>query len=283
MVVADDLAAMEVSKLDLGRYVALASTEPVSAAVQAMRDSGYSCSCVLEDDALVGIFTQRDVLTRVLGQPGACDTPIRELMTPGPKTMRPEQTVSEGLAIMSEWWVRSVPVVDAERRLVGNLSWYTVMSTMAALLKGPRPDGTEPGVADGLSFVDFTGLNTSAPVTVSSDDSADSAIRLMTAHAIGSLLVVDAREQLVGILTEFDLLVKLACLGPDPSQVPVSDLVSSDVVTLSARSVIAEAVEQMAERGYSHAPLMGESSRPVGVASFRDIAAFLETSLQSLA
>lgn len=197
--------------------------------------------------------------------------------------MLPEQTVSEGLAIMSEWWVRSVPVVDAGRRLVGNLSWYTVMSIMAGLLKGPRPDGPEPGLADGLSFVDFTGLNTSVPVTVSSDDTADSAIRLMKAHAIGSLLVVDAREQLVGILTEFDLLVKLACLEPEPSQVPVSELVASDVVTLSARSVIAEAIEQMAERGYSHAPLIGESSRPVGVASFRDIAAFLETSLQSLA
>lgn len=86
-----------------------------------------------------------------------------------------------------------------------------------------------------------------------------------------------------GIVTEFDLLVHLACTGVNLDAVAVRELMTSYVVTLSARSPISEAIREMASRGFSHAPLLGESSRPVGIASFRDIASFIETNQDSLA
>lgn len=281
MAVAEDLAAVSVSDMDLSRYVEVHRAKSVSQTVDAMRNAGYSSACITDDDRLVGVFTQRDVLTRVLGRSRVCGLPIGEEMTRSPRTMRSDQTVADGLAIMSEWWVRSVPVVDDGHRLVGSLSWYTVMQAMAGLLKRPVADQTEPGIRDGLSFVDFTGLNTSSPVMVSEDDTADVAVHHMAARAIGSVLVIDKRGSLTGILTEFDLLVHLACTGVDPDAVKVGEMMTSDVVALSARSPIADAIQEMANRGFSHAPLLGESARPVAVASFRDVAAFFETSLES--
>jgi CBS domain-containing protein len=38
----------------------------------------------------------------------------------------------------------------------------------------------------------------------------------------------------------------------------------------------------MAERGFSHVPLLGESGRPVGVVSFRDVAEYIELNLDTL-
>lgn len=283
MAVADDLATMKVSDLDLSRYVEVHRSKTVTQTVDAMREAGYSCACVTSDGVLVGIFTQRDVLTRVLGRSRVCDLPIGEEMTRSPRTMRSDQTVADGLAIMRDWWVRSIPVVEEGGRLVGSLSWYTVMQAMAGLLSKTTGDQTEPGLKDGLSFVDFTGLNTSSPVMVSEDDTAEVAVHHMAARAIGSVLVIDQRGHLVGILTEFDLLVNLACTGVDLGDVTVREMMTSEVVTLSARSPIADAIEQMARLGFSHAPLLGESDRPVAVASFRDIADFFETSRQSYA
>jgi CBS domain-containing protein len=280
--VADDLATMAVSELDLGRFVKVAQSESISETVEAMRGAGYSCACVVDDGTLVGVFTQRDVLMRVLGRSRVCDDPVGDEMTRSPRTMRPDQSVADGLAIMREWWVRSVPVVDDAGGLVGNFSWYTVMSTMAGILNRPsEADRTAPGVGHGLEFVDFTGLNISTPVTVYEQDTADVAAHHMRARAIGSVLVVDPREHLTGIITEFDLLVKLACTGADLEKVTVGKMMSPDVVTLSVRSKIADAIQKMADKGFSHAPLLGESSRPVGVASFRDIAAYFETSLET--
>ncbi len=282
MAVADDLATMKVSELDLGRFVKVAPSESISDTVQAMRDSDYSCACVVDEGALVGVFTQRDVLMRVLGRSRVCDHPVGEEMTPSPRTMRPDQSVADGLAIMREWWVRSVPVVDDGGELVGNFSWYTVMKTMASILSRPSdPDQTGPRVKHGLEFVDFTGLNISTPVTVSEQDTADVAAHHMRVRAIGSILVVDHREHLTGILSEFDLLVKLACTGVDLEEITAGEMMSPDVVTLSIRSKISDAIQKMADNGFSHAPLLGESSRPVGVASFREIAAYFETSLET--
>jgi CBS domain-containing protein len=279
--VADDLAAIGVSDLDLRRYVPVDSSKTVTETVDAMRDAGHSCACVVHDGALVGVFTQRDVLMRVLGRPRVCDLQINEEMTRSPRTMRVDQSVADGLAIMRDWWVRNVPVVD-DGHLVGNLSWYTVMQAMARVIdRPPSGEQLEPGVEHGLAFVDFTGLNTSTPVMLSEQDAADVAVHHMRARAIGSLLVVDGRGHLVGILTEFDLLMHLACTGVELEEVSVKEMMTSDVVSLSARSSIADAIQQMADRGFSHAPLLGESSRPVGIASFRDIASYFETSLES--
>lgn len=282
--VADDLAAMTASELDLVRYVAVDPSTSVSATVEAMREAGYSCACVVDDSSLVGVFTERDVVMRVLGRSRVCDLPIGEEMSRSLRTMRADQSVADGLAIMREWWVRNVPVVADGGRFVGSLSWYTVMRTMARLLHQPSDSPhTEPGIEDGLAFVDFTGLNTTAPVLVSTDDPAEVAVHHMRARAISSLLVVDSHDALVGILTEFDLLEKVACVETDPETVTIGEIMNSDVVALSARTPIADAIQQMAKRGYSHAPLLGESGRPVGVVSFQDVASFLETSIGSFA
>lgn len=282
MAISDSLAAIRATDADLSRYVAVDPTESVSATVQAMRETGYSSACVVDSGKLVGIFTQRDVLMRVLGRPRVCDLPIAEEMTTSPRTIRSDQSVADGLAIMREWWVRSIPVIEGDDELIGALSWYTVMRTIADQLRASDEEDTEPGVEHGLEFVDFTGLNISTPVVVGVDDTADIAVHHMKARAIGSVLVVDHREQLAGILTEFDALTKLACNGADLTTVKVGDIMTPDVVTLSARSPIADAISQMAELGFSHAPLIGESSRPVGVASFRDVAEYFEASLESL-
>lgn len=284
MAISDSLEAISVSEVDLSRYVAVDPAESVAATITSMRQELHSCACVVDRGELVGIFTQRDVLMRVVGRARVCDLPIAEEMTESPRTMSADQSVAEGLAIMSEWWVRSVPVVDDGKQLVGNLSWYTVMKTIAGLLSHPNDqDQTEPGVEHGLEFVDFTGLNTSTPVLVRAQDGVDVAVHHMRARAIGSVLAVDDRGQLAGILTEYDVLTKLACEDRDLSSVTVEEIMSPDVITLSARSPIVDAIRQMADRGFSHAPLVGESSRPVGIASFRDVAEYFETSLESLA
>lgn len=283
MALADDLAATSISDLDLGRYIAIGPSETVAAVVEGMRQSGFSSACVVDDDRLVGVFTQRDVLMRVLGRSRVCELPISEEMTRSPKTLRADQSVADGLAIMRDWWVRSVPVVDENDKLVGSLSWYTVMRTIAGLLTGPTDDDAEPGVSHGLAFVDFTGLDTRAPVLVSRGDTADVAAHHMQARAMGSVLVVDQRGRLVGIITEFDLLVKLACTGVDLATVSVDEVTSPEVVAIEMRSPIGAAIQQMADRGFSHAPLLGESSRPVGVASFRDLVEYFETTLHAFA
>jgi len=283
MSIADAMAATTVSSVDLTRYVAVPDDITVSETVALMSSAGRSCACVVSGDALVGIFTQRDILQRVIGRPGSFDRPIREEMTRPVHTMRNRDSVAEGLALMNHWWVRSIPVLDEDDGLVGNLSFYTVMNTISNMLRS-RISGSigEATVHHGLTLVDFTGLNMSAPIVVSADDSIEVAIHHMRARGIGSIVVVDERENLVGELTEFNLQTRIGCEESDLSDMRVRDVMDPNPISLDARSSIAAGIHELLDQEVSHVPLTGESGRPVGVASFRDIATYVETSLETL-
>jgi CBS domain-containing protein len=202
-------------------------------------------------------------------------------MTVAVQTMRDTDSVADGLAIMNHWWVRSVPVLDSNDHVVGNLSYYVVMQAIADFVKKRLGEGaSEP--QPGLAFVDFTGMHTSAPVMVRDDDTVEAAVHQMRARGIGSVLVIDSEGSPVGMLTEFDLFTKLGCHVPDLTAIEVSEVMSKDLVALSARSSVATVIEEMAGHGFSHVPLLGEAGRPVAVVSFRDVATYLETSLAAL-
>ena len=184
---------------------------------------------------------------------------------------------------MNDWWVRSVPVLDDDDQFVGNLSFYSIKPRIADLVHEHLGD-VDQEVSDslGLTLIDFTGLHTSAPMIVSHDQSVEVAAHHMKARGIGSVLVADDSEHLVGVLTEFDLQTKVGCDYSDLSALTVSQVMTGDPIALAARSPIAEAIRQMADRGFSHLPLLGESGRPVAVVSFRDIAGYIEASFGAL-
>ncbi|HSJ27478.1 MAG TPA: CBS domain-containing protein [Acidimicrobiia bacterium] len=279
MSIFETLNETPVTNLDLTRFVTVSRDTSIADTVEAMTDQGESCACVLDGDALVGIFTQRDAL-RVVGRPSAWSRPISDEMTPLVKTIDAQQTVADGLAIMTDWWVRSVPVLEAGK-LVGNLSFYTIMRLIAEGVRSRATD--DKGIRLGFSLMDFTGFSLSAPVTVRPDDTVDVAVHQMRARAIGSVLVVDERESLIGLVTEYDALTRLGCRVEDLSTVTIADVMTPDPVAVTARSPLADAIVSMAEKGYSHVPILGETGRPVGVASFRDLATYFETMLAALA
>ncbi len=283
MNIAESLAATPVSDLDLSRYVAVAPAITVADTVDKMNASHRSMACVVSEDKLIGVFTQRDYLMRVLGRSQTWERPIADEMTRAVRTMTVDQNAAHGLAIMNDWWVRSVPVLAADDTLAGNLSYYELMVKIADLVADHVDDADVAlEVRHSLTLIDFRGLHTNTPVTVTQRDTVETAGHHMRARAIGSVLVVDNHEHLVGMLTEFDLQKEIACELEDLSKVPVGDIMTPHPVSLAMRSPIVEAVQEMAKRGFSHIPLLGESGKPVAVASFRDIAAYMEVSFSAL-
>lgn len=282
MNIADALREIAVSELDLTRHVTVGPGTTVAGTVEEMNSVARSCAFVVEGESLVGIFTQRDVVTSILGVEGACDLPVREMMTPAPRSISSDTSVADAMAVMSELWVRSLPVVG-EGRVVGNFSYYTAMKLIAELLsdKASRAE-SKLSAQHGLMFVDFTGLHTDSPVTVRSDDTVDVAVQQMRTRGSGSVLVVNDRESLVGVLSEFDLQTKVACSGTGLDEIAVQDVMVTHPLALDPRAPIAEAVAGMARHEISHVALVAETGRPVSTATFQDVADYLDTSLEAL-
>lgn len=116
MSISELLAAMPVSDLDLSRFVEVGPATTVAETVEAMNAANRSMAGVVAEGRLLGVFTQRDILNRVLGRSRMWTHPITDEMTRSIRTMRLSDSVADGLAIMNDWWVRSVPVVDEEEQ-----------------------------------------------------------------------------------------------------------------------------------------------------------------------
>lgn len=283
MDIAEALSTTPVSSVDLTRYVAVSPETEVAETVSLMTAADRSCACVVDGGSVVGTFTQRDYVQRIIGHPHSWDRPISDEMTTRVQTMPNTGSVADGLAIMNEWWVRSVPVVDESEGFVGNLSFYSVMATIHNLLASRVTVGIgEATVHHGLTLVDFTGLNMSAPMVCHTSDPVDVAVHQMRARGVGSILVTDDRENLVGELTEFDLLTKVGCSDLDLSAMTVENVMQPNPASIPVRSSIAEGLDQLLSGSVSHVPLIAESGRPVGVASVRDIAHYIETTLGTM-
>jgi len=91
-------------------------------AITKMAEHGVGALVVLEDGRLVGIITERDYARKViLKGRSSKDTLVREIMTPDPVTVRPEQTVTECMELMTDKRIRHLPVVS-EGKLMGIIS-----------------------------------------------------------------------------------------------------------------------------------------------------------------
>jgi CBS domain-containing protein len=101
----------------------LPESTTVVAACRQMRDRRVGSALVTGDgDRLVGIFTGRDAVARVLAAGrGARTTKLADVMTRDPKTMPPGKTAIEALRLMWDGGFRHVPVLQ-DGRIVGVVS-----------------------------------------------------------------------------------------------------------------------------------------------------------------
>ena len=117
----------------------------------------------------------------------------------------------------------------------------------------------------------------SAPVhSVRGDASLREAGRKLIDHDVGSVVVVEDGDRLVGILTATDFVRVVAdgeAWGP---ATPVSAVMSRDVVTTTGNEPIAVAADLMVERGHYHIPVV-DGETVIGVITAADLTAYLST------
>jgi CBS domain-containing protein len=118
------------------KLVTLTGEASVRQATLLMAERGVGAVMVVEELQLVGIFTERDVSTRVVAaglDPDA--TRLGQVMTPDPDTLKPTATVRDALDLMKMHGYRHLPVVQG-RKLVGIVSirdlYNTVMDQLEA-------------------------------------------------------------------------------------------------------------------------------------------------------
>jgi CBS domain-containing protein len=103
----------------------------VAEAVALMRQHRVGCLLVVEGGQVVGIFTERDLMRRVLAAGQPLSSPVAACMTPRPVVVHPKDSISAAVRLMVEGGYRHLPVVDEAGRAVGVLSVKRIVHYLA--------------------------------------------------------------------------------------------------------------------------------------------------------
>lgn len=101
--------------------------------VDAMKSKGRGAVLVEENGALVGIFTERDLVCRVDHDDALWShVVVRDVMTPHPTVVRPHDSVAEAMRLLIQGRRRHLPVVDDKGKVLGLLSIRDILAYVAS-------------------------------------------------------------------------------------------------------------------------------------------------------
>jgi CBS domain-containing protein len=112
---------------------------------------------------------------------------------------------------------------------------------------------------------------TDRPRAVTPETTVSEAAQLMKQEDIGSLPILDG-DQLAGMLTDRDIVVRAIAEGKDPKGMPVREIPSRDVVKVHADEDLSSALQLMASQQVRRLPVVDDDGRLVGVLAQADIA-----------
>jgi CBS domain-containing protein len=237
----------------------------VAAAAGRMAVKRIGCLLVEFDDPTrgpVGIMTEADLVRKVLAEGlDPMVTTVDRVMVNPILTIAGDCSMLDASQLMETHHVRHLCVEEAGE-IVGIVSVRDLVRSFVDAESGPVCDLDK--VYRPLSVLMATTL-----ATIQSNAPLHASAQLMREKRISSLLTIEAGE-IVGIVTERDLVWKGLADHRDPDGTHVSAIMSSPLLSIDVNRTIRDASQTMAERSVRHLAVT-ENGRLVGVLSMRDL------------
>ena len=115
-------------------------------------------------------------------------------------------------------------------------------------------------------------------MSVSPQTRLGDAARRMVDADVGAAMVIDDSGDLVGVITERDLM-RCVSEAPDP-ETPVRERMTRHVLTASPDTNIPEAMALMVDGHFRHLPVVNEDGHVIGIVSMRDLMAYTSLRLR---
>jgi signal-transduction protein with cAMP-binding, CBS, and nucleotidyltransferase domain len=214
---------------------------------------------VTNKEVPVGIFTEKDVLKRVVNSNiDPRKSLIKEVMTSPIRAVREETHIIEAFGKMYRGKYRHLLVRGKRGKIVGIVSMRRILGIAVELGQGLSETKTIGSLVSGEAlFVDES-------------SSVYQTIDLMIQKGVASIVVSTAGTP-HGIFTERDVLKRVAAKGIDTKQTQVKQVMTSPLVTMAKTALIGEALTEMYRRDIRNMPVIEPGGQLIGIVSMPDI------------
>lgn len=99
--------------------------------VEAMRGKHRGVALICDHGDLIGIFTERDLLNKIIGEPVSWSTSVEQFMAPNPAKLSLDDSVVAAMKLMYERDYRNIPLIDASGKAAGVVTVRDVITYFA--------------------------------------------------------------------------------------------------------------------------------------------------------
>jgi signal-transduction protein with cAMP-binding, CBS, and nucleotidyltransferase domain len=239
------------------------TTAPVSATVfevmETMVAEDVGRIIIADNEVPVGIFTEKDVLKRVVGAGiDAKKVDIKSVMTAPIRAVREETHIVDTFARMYRGKFRHLLVRGRRGKIIGIVSMRRILNLAVEL-------------GQGLSETRSVGDIGAAPI-VSIDESSTvrQTVALMNDQGVSAVIITGAGKP-TGIFTERDVLKRVATKEVDPNTTEVKQVMTAPLLTMPRAALIGDVLAEMYRRDIRNMPVSGAQGELLGLVAMPEI------------
>jgi myosin heavy subunit len=253
--------------------------------------------------SLLGIFTPKDLLTRVIAKGISPDEAKVELvMTSNPDSVSCDLTVLDALKEMHDHKYLHLPVVDENGKVLGCVDvmdliihsagedgkkgWRDFFKGVMSARGGDKDGGSETGsdlsnsvnskrskakTTSGAAAVPkehdkpVSSLRPKAPVTASSNNSIFEVVSKMASNRVDAALLLDDEGMLSGIITDNDITRRVVAQFVDVNEELVDKVMTKSPKCVKSDDSALDALEMMVDNRFRHLPVLDKDGSVVGL------------------
>ncbi len=213
---------------------------------------------ITDKDIPIGIFTEKDVLKRVMNRLDPKRTMIKQLMT-SPLRAVPEEThIVDAFVKMYRGKFRHLLVRGRRGKIVGIVSMRRILALAVEL-------GQDKNDTRTLGSIMSPGVP-----TIDESASVYDTIDLMVRDGLGSVIITSGGKP-KGIFTERDVLRRVAAKELDTRKAAIKELMTSPLITMVSTDLISDVLAEMHRRDIRNMPVNGATGELMGLVSMPDI------------
>jgi diguanylate cyclase (GGDEF)-like protein/PAS domain S-box-containing protein len=234
------------------------SSTPITEAARRMSQERRSSIIVMNQQAVVGIWTERDALRHDLSRDEVFDVPVSQVMSAPVATIEVSASLGEAALRFQEEKVRHYLVVNEAGDPCGMISQTDVV--------------LNHGVEWCMRMHSAGSAVRSKPLLGTPDMTLADAAQAMNGNRADSIVIRD-RDGTLGILTQRDI---VRCIAERSGAAMAVDVASKPLVTVHENNTLFHARNIMFERRFRHIGVTGNAGELVGLIGFADILTTIE-------
>lgn len=236
-----------------------AAATPILDAMETMATHNVGRIVVAENQMPVGIFTDHDVLRRVIHRKfNIKKANIGKVMTTPIRGVREDAHILDVLQSMYRGKFRHMLVRDETNRMVGLVSIRRIFKLAVELGQGVSSTRT------------IGSIMSRRTVTVEASASVFDATKRMVEKDTCAVIVLERGEP-KGIFTSRDVLIRVAVKNIDTRKTPVAEVMTANPIIVSRSDLVTEALSKMYDGNFRHMPIRGEKGDLVGMVTMADV------------